>query len=319
MTLPRHIVILGGTGFVGRSLCNRLSQPSVAPSPMLTVPTRRRAQGQAVQTLPRVSLIEGDVFEPAFLDHCLQGVDAVVHLIAILHGSAAQFERVHAGLVEQLIQACDRQGVRRLVHVSALGVGSQAPSNYLKSKHRAEEALHRSGLDVTVLRPSVIFGAQDRFLNLFADMQKVLPCVPLAGANAQFQPVWVEDVAQAIVECLHRPSTMGKTYECAGPDVRTLGQLVRLAGEARGGARPVVPLPLAVGRLQAAVMEWAPGTPLMSRDNIDSMRVPNIATGTLPGLDALGIRASALDAIVPQYLGPHHGCQRFDPWRRRTP
>lgn len=319
MTLPRRIVIFGGTGFVGRALCTQLTQPSTDPAPTLLVPTRRRAQGQALLTLPRVRLIEGDVFEPAFLDQCLQGADAVVNLIAILHGSPAQFQRVHGGLVEQLTQACNRQGVHRLVHVSALGVGPQAPSHYLKSKYQAEEVLHRSGLQVTVLRPSVIFGAQDRFLNLFADMQKVLPCVPLAGAQAQFQPVWVDDVAQAIAACLRRPDTIGKTYECAGPDVRTLGQLVRLAGQASGCARPVVPLPMGIGRLQAALMEWAPGTPLMSRDNVDSMKVPNIASRELPGLEALGIEASALGAIVPQYLGQDRGCQRFDPWRRRAP
>ena len=315
MTAPQKIVVFGGTGFVGRSLCAQWIQQPGAHS--ITVPTRHLSQAKTLQTLPRVRALQGDIGQSDFLDRCLEGADAVVNLVAILHGSASAFERIHVGLVEQWAQACQRQGVRRVVHVSALGVNPQAPSNYLRSKHRGEEVLHRSGLDVSVLRPSVIFGAQDRFLNLFARMQEVLPVVPLTGAQAQFQPVWVEDVARAIVTCLTEPKTVGHTYECAGPDVRTLGQLVQLAGQARGCARPIIPLPLSVGRVQAAMMECAPGTPLMSRDNVDSMRVPNVATGTGPGLAALGIEPASLQAIVPTYLGPAPGCQRFNLWRCR--
>lgn len=315
MTAPQKIVVFGGTGFVGRSLCAQWIQEPGAHS--ITLPTRHLTQAKALKTLPRVQALQGDIGRPEFLDRCLEGADAAVNLVAILHGSASSFERIHVGLVEQWVQACQRQGVRRVVHVSALGVGAQAPSNYLRSKHRGEEVLHRSGLGVSVLRPSVIFGAQDRFLNLFARMQEVLPVVPLTGAQAQFQPVWVEDVARAIVTCLMEPKTVGHTYECAGPDVRTLGQLVQLAGQARGCARPIIPLPLSVGRVQAAMMECAPGTPLMSRDNVDSMRVPNVATGTMPGLQALGIEPASLQAVVPTYLGPAQGCQRFNLWRRR--
>jgi uncharacterized protein YbjT (DUF2867 family) len=170
---------------------------------------------------------------------------------------------------------------------------------------------------VTLLRPSVMFGAEDKLLNTFAALQAVFPLMPLAGGDAKFQPVWVEDVAEAIVRCLQRPDTIGQTIECTGPDVMTLADLVRAAGRWSGHARPVLPLPLAVGKLQAMMMELLPGEPLMSRDNLESMKVPNVATGKLSGLDSLGITPTALAAIAPGYLGRTDGRTRLDALRAR--
>jgi len=149
-------------------------------------------------------------------------------------------------------------------------------------------------------------------------LQALAPVIPLAGSQARFQPVWVEDVASAVVRCLDRPETIGKIYECAGPTPYTLSQLVRLAGRWSGHERPQLPLPAFAGRLQAMLMEWLPGEPMMSRDNIDSMRVPNVASGQLPGLADLGIQASALEAVAPAYLGPAFNRGRYDRWRARA-
>ena len=208
--------------------------------------------------------------------------------------------------------------MRRVVHVSALGVAPDAPSHYLRSKARGEAVLRQAtDLAVTVLRPSVIFGAHDRFLNLFAKLQALAPVVPLAGAQARFQPVWVDDVAQAIISCLARPDTAGQVYECGGPEVLSLADLVRLAGQASGHPRPVWPLPAAWATLQARLMECLPGEPLMTRDNLASMQVPNVTTGTLPGLAALGIPPTPLGAVVPGYLGPPRRHARLDALRAR--
>jgi NADH dehydrogenase len=242
----RHIAVTGGTGFVGQAVCEQLVERSGGAGGRIVVPTRRIRRGQAVQSLPTVERVQADVHDERALARVLAGCDAVVHLVAILHGSEADFQRVHVELPRKLVAACRAAGVRRIVHVSALGVAPDAPSRYLRSKAAGERVLLESGLDVTVLRPSVIFGARDRFLNLFAQLQALAPFMPLGGADARFQPVWVEDVAAAAVRCLDRPQTIGQTIECAGPDVLTLAQLVRLAGRLAGCERPVLPLPEAI-------------------------------------------------------------------------
>lgn len=313
---PQRVLVLGGSGFVGQSFCEQWTR--AVPGGILLVPTRRLARGRAIRHLPGVVLRQADVHDPSALRTLVQGCDAVVNLVAILQGSAAAFEHAHVRLPTQLASVCAAEGVNRLVHISALGVGLQAPSNYLRSKTAGEAALAPMGQALTVLRPSVIFGARDRFLNTFARLQALAPVVPLAGASSTFQPVWVEDVAQAIVRSLIKPQHTPAMLECAGPEVYTLADLVRLAGQWSGHARPILPLPGPLATLQALAMEALPGEPLMSRDNLASMLVPNVATGQLPGLSALGITPTSLKAIGPGYLSPGQGCARLDALRTRA-
>jgi uncharacterized protein YbjT (DUF2867 family) len=297
------ILLLGGTGFVGRHVCEKLAQLQCR----VTVVTRRRDNARHLQMLPLVDVIEADPHDSSSLAPLLAGHDAVVNLVAILHGSQATFDRAHVALPLELARACEASGLRRIVHISALGASPGSPSMYQRSKARGEAVMLSTGLDVTVLRPSVIFGAEDKFLNTFARLQQVFPVIPLAAADARFQPVWVEDVADAIVHCLQDADTVGQIYEVCGPEVFTLRQLVELAGRYAGinggKGRPVLALPAALGRLQARLMELAPGEPMLSRDNLDAMASDNVATGKLPGLQALGIHPAALDAIAPSYLG----------------
>jgi uncharacterized protein YbjT (DUF2867 family) len=296
-----HVLVLGGTGFVGRHLCEKIQREGWS----CTVPTRRFGHAQAVQHLPRLTVLEANVHDEASLLRLLPGHDAVVNLVAILHGTEASFERTHVTLPATLARACRASGVQRVVHVSALGVTATGPSMYQRSKARGEAALAAAGLDLSVLRPSVIFGAGDKFLNLFARLQAFVPLVPLAGAHARFQPVWVEDVASAVVACLRDPGrarAAGGIFDCVGPDVFTLADLVRLAGRVGSRERPVVPLPALLARLQALAMELMPGEPLMSRDNLAAMSVDNVSAGRLPGLAALGIEAASLSATAPSYL-----------------
>ncbi len=310
----KRLLVLGGTGFVGSALCGLLAER--LPGTRVVVPTRRAPKAAGVQSLPNVDVMVENVHDDAALARLVAGCDAVVNLIAILHGSTAEFDRVHVALPRRLAAACKTAGVARLVHVSALGVGEDPPSKYLASKTAGEAVLKASGLQLTLLRPSVIFGAHDRFMNLFAQLQSVAPVLPLAGREAQLQPVWVEDVCRAIVECLLRPSaTAGQAYECAGPGVYTLGRLVYLAGLWSGHARTQFTLPAPLGRLQALAMEMMPGEPLMSRDNLDSMKRPNVATGRAPGLEALGIVPTPMEAVVPGYLGELAGRGRMERWR----
>lgn len=312
----KRVLVLGGTGFVGRHLCEKLQRAGW----QITVPTRRAVNASAVQHLPRLTVVEASVHDETTLTRLLEGHDAVVNLVAILHGNQAAFERAHVQLPATIARACQASGVRRLVHVSALGAQLDGPSMYQRSKARGEEVLRSAGLALSILRPSVIFGDGDRFLNLFARLQSVFPVMPLAGAGTRFQPVWVEDVADAVLACLNDTglprSSIGQTFECAGPEVLTLGELVRLAGRLGSRERPVVPLPMAVGRLQALAMECLPGEPLMSRDNLDSMAVDNVATSQWPGLSSLGISPRSVRAVAPLYLGPQAGRGHLDGYRK---
>lgn len=300
-------MVLGGSGFIGRQLC---AHGDLLPA-RLGVPTRRAAHARALHTLPWVDVLEFDVHDERALARALQGHDAVINLVAILHGDAAAFEHVHVALVDKLVRACRQAGVPRIVHVSALGAGASAPSLYQRSKARGEALLAASGLEVSVLRPSVVFGEGDHFLNLFARLQSLLPVMPLAGADARFQPVWVDDVAHALLALL-QPRAPGagerpQVIEACGPEVYTLRDLVRLAGRLSEHPRPVIGLPPALERLQAWVMEMMPGPTLMSRDNLASLSVDNVATPGVPGLEALGIRPASLRAIAPGYLATERG------------
>ena len=313
----KKILILGGTGFVGSHVCEKLNQRACR----MTVATRRSARAMHLQTMPMADVIEADIHDPAALAQLVAGHDAVVNLVAILHGTEAAFDRAHVQLPQKLVQACQASGVRRIVHVSALGASLDSPSMYQRSKARGEALLLGAGLDVTLLRPSVIFGAEDKFLNAFADLQTALPVIPLAASGARFQPVWVQDVASAVVRCLPDSHTFGQIFEACGPEVCTLKELVRLAGRwagVNGGrGRPIIALPDTLARLQAWLMELAPGEPILSRDNLDAMKSDNIASGLLPGLQALGIKPAALAAIAPAYLG-HRGPRSGLIAKRRT-
>ena len=312
---PSHVLVLGGTGFVGRHVCEQL----VRAGCRVTVPTRRASHAASVQTLPGLTVLETPTLSDETLPQLMAGCDAVVNLIAVLHGSEARFEQVHVQLPKRIAAAMHRADVRRLVHVSALGADPQGPSMYQRSKALGEAQLQASGLDLTLLRPSVIFGAEDKFLNLFADLQQVFPFMPLAGSGTKFQPVWVNDVAAAIVRCLQDRASIGQTYEACGPETLSLGELVQRSGQwagVNGGkGRPVIPLPRWVGWLQALAMEMLPGEPPMSRDNLASMKVDNVASGQLPGLQALGIRPAALSGVAPAYLGHKGPRSRLNRWR----
>jgi NADH dehydrogenase len=315
----KNMMVLGGSGFVGAHICEKLVREGWS----VTVPTRRRNNARNVMHLPGLTVLELNVHDEAALTAALSGHDAVINCIAILHGTQAEFERTHVDLPQKLVRASAANGVKQLVHLSALGVNASqpgaAPSLYLRSKGQGEQALAHActhGTQVAILRPSVIFGHGDKFLNLFARLQKVAPFMPLAGAQARFQPVWVEDVAAASVQCLalHRNhSRQPQVFEACGPEVFTLRQLVqiaaRLAGVNEGRGRPVIGLPHWAATLQALVMEHLPGPTLMSRDNLASMQVDNVATPGMPGLDALGIRAAALEGVAQVYLNEGRATQ----------
>ena len=314
---PKRVVIVGGSGFIGSAIANRLCAADIS----VLIPTRRRSRAGHVLLLPNADVVETDVHDPAALARLFEDADAVINTVGVLHSRPGtpfgpDFARAHVELPQKIVTACRTAGVARLVHISALGADANGPSEYQRSKAAGEHAIEAAGPDIawTILRPSVVFGRGDSLLNLFADLARMFPVLPLTGASCRFQPVYVEDVAEAVWQSLVRPEATGQTFELAGPTVYTLRQLVEYVSALVGKPRPVVGLPEGIGMVQARLMELAP-QPLMSRDNVRSMRVDNVASGEP---QPFGLKPTALEAVAPAWLGTASPRAFYYPFRRHA-
>lgn len=305
----RTVLVVGGSGFVGRYVVNRL----VNADCRVVVPTRRRDNARHLFLVPTVDVVEADVNDAASLAQLAKGASAIVNLVGILNETGSRtFTKVHVELARNVIAACRSAGVTRLVQMSALNADPAGPSKYLRSKGEAEAAVAASGLDWTIFRPSVIFGREDSFLNLFAKIVRHVPVVALASAGTKFQPVFVGDVAHCFAHAVVDDATIGQKYSLCGPDVYTLRELVRYVGEVTDAERPIIALGAALGKLQAFTLEMLPGT-LMSRDNLASMEKDSVCGCEFPAV--FGITPTAIEAIAPAYLAPAAARSRYDHYR----
>jgi NADH dehydrogenase len=331
----RNLLVLGGTGFIGQALVGQL----VRRGCNVRVPTRRRVRGRDLLVLPTVEVIECDIADPATLRSLLADCDAAVNLVGVLNdvdggvGGRARpaagaerasygpgFAAAHVELPRRLVAACKAQGVHRLLHVSALGADAAAPSQYLRSKAEGERIVRDAvSLATTVLRPSVVFGMGDHFLNQFATLAAFLPVLPVGGAGARMQPVWVEDLASALCHALDQAVSVGRCYEICGPQIYTLAQLVGFAAHASGHPRPVIGLPAWLARVLALGFECLPGPTLLSRDNLRSLLVDSVAASQ-PYRPApeLGFEPTPLEPQAALYLAGAHPRTRYGDWRART-
>lgn len=308
----KEVCVLGGSGFVGSAIVAKLD----AAGYQVKVLTRRRETAKHLFLLPNVQVEECNVLDYHTLNVALRGADAVINLIGILHQSHhLSFNNIHHQLPAQLAKICADLGVKRLVHMSSLGADKAAPSQYLRSKAAGEAAILelKGKLNTTIFRPSIIFGRDDRFINLFASLIKLLPAIMLAKPNAKFQPVWVEDVASCFVNSLENTDTYGKTYELAGPKVYTFRELIQTIMDTLRIKRPIIGLSDKLSYAQAFMMEWLP-IKLMSRDNVRSMEVDNVSTQPFPGI--FNVTPTALEAIIPEYLLDQTPRGAYDRFRR---
>ena len=317
------VLAVGGAGFIGRHLVASLAAAGIR----VTVPSRRRERAKHLILLPTVDVVEADIMAPGVLQRLCAGKQVVYNLVGILHSRRGRrdergpndygpdFARVHVELPQAIVAACRTMGVRRLLHVSALGASPAGPSEYLRSKGIGEQAvLAAEDLDVTVFRPSVVFGPEDTFLNRFASMIRLLPVMAVPCPEAKFQPVCVGDVARALHFALEEPEARGKAYELCGPRVYTMKQLVESVCAMTGRHRLIIGLPDRLSYLQAWMLEHLPGK-LMTRDNYRSMQVANTSDAPFP----FHLQPQALEAVAPAYLAPSGPRERYPQlrWRAR--
>ena len=315
----KKVLLLGGSGFVGTYIANRLSQRGVE----VTIPTRRRERTKALIIQPNVEMPEVNINSEEALVELMQGKDAVINLVGILHSRdvvlpySKDFAEAHVELPKKIIAACKKAGVRRLLHMSALGADPRGPSEYLRSKGDGEAIVMaaQGDLDVTVFRPSVIFGLGDSFLTMFAGVLRKLPFFPLGFGQARFQPVWAADVADTYVESLGNAATFGQAYDLVGPRIYTLRELVDYTAKLVNSTAKVIPLSEGWAYLQAGLM-WLSPKPLMSPDNLRSMEVDSVCDGkcNLPA----NWRPTALEAIAPTYIAHNTPKGKLDGFRFRA-
>ncbi|MGA7179114.1 MAG: complex I NDUFA9 subunit family protein [Thiobacillaceae bacterium] len=332
----QKICVLGGSGFVGQALVSALA----GQGRKVRVLTRMRERSKELILLPTVEVVEADIHNEMDLVRQVRGMDAVVNLVGILHEKkhgqedapeirSGAFHHCHVDLPRKVVQACTESGVRRLLHMSALGANPVSKSAYQRSKGAGEVIMREAGLlqqnsetlylngpqfarecglNVTIFRPSVIFGRGDSFINLFAKLVRLFPIIPLANAQARFQPVWVEDVAQAFAESLEDIDSFGKTYDLCGPKIYTLKEIVEYTGHLQGKHPHIIALNDRLSYLQAWAMEFKPGEKLMTRDNYYAMQEDNVCQGEWP----FKFEQATLEAEVPKYLNGQSPRARYD-------
>ena len=305
------LCVVGGSGFVGRHVCAALA----ARGFRVRVPTRSPERAKHLTPLPTVEPLAADVHDAATLQELLRGCDAVINLVGVLHGGRGKqsFAAAHVELARKVVDACRETGMRRVLHMSALNAATDGPSGYLRSKGEAEAIMRASGLEVTIFRPSVVFGREDKFLNMFAALLKCFPALIVPAARARFQPVYVGDVAQAFAEALASQDSIGKSYDLCGPTAYALQELVEFVAHATGRRRMIFGADTVLTNVMAFAMECLPGK-MMSLDNVRSMTVDNVCNGCeFP----FGIVPQSVEAIAPEWLAYRTPRGRYAQFRDR--
>lgn len=340
----KNVCVLGGSGFVGNHVVHLLAEKGYR----VRVLTRMRERAKDLIVLPTVDVVEADIFDPVALRRNFAGMDAVINLVGILHEAKpgrvdkprarrGDFHEVHVELPRRVVHACADQGVPRLLHMSALGADPTSRSAYQRSKgigealvleaartHQNHETwylngpkfVHGYGLKVTVFRPSVIYGRGDSFVNMFAQLVKRFPVLPLIRAEARFQPIFVEDVAQAFVASLNNPTTYGQAYDLCGPKAYSLRELVAFAAGIVGAKPRIIALGDRLSYFQSWLMEMMPGRKVLTRDNYYAMETDNVCACGFPAV--FGIKPAAMEAVVPTYLADATPRGRYTAFRYRA-
>ena len=301
-TTKRKIAtVFGGSGFLGRYVVRDLARAGLTVRVAVTDPAGARflqTQGKVGQIVP----LAAGITEEAAVARAVAGADLVVNLVGILFEKRpGAFQRLHAEGAGRVARLSAAAGTERLVHVSAIGADPDSPSAYGRTKAEGEAAVRAAFPSATILRPSIVFGPEDQFFNRFAGLARMLPFMPVIAGGTRFQPVYVGDVADAVLAAAERDDAPGRTYELAGPRSQTFRELLRYVQEVTGHRRPMVEIPIGLARIQAWLGEFLPNPPL-TRDQLLMLQRDNVPAPGALGLEELGIQPKALEAVVPSYL-----------------
>jgi NADH dehydrogenase len=312
MATRRVATVFGGSGFIGRYVVKRLAQQGYVVRVAVRDPEAAlflKPMGAVGQVVP----LFASVMNEGTVHRAIDGADVVINLVGALAESRnASFQAVHTAGAERIARLSAAAGVVRLVHISAIGADPASPSRYGATKGAAEQAVRAAFPQATILRPSLVFGPEDQFFNRFGAMARLLPFMPVISGQTRMQPVYVGDVADAIMAALTRPDALGQLYELGGPRVWTFREILAFILQETRRHRPLIEVPMGIARLQASIMQHLPGKPLtpdqllmLSRDNV-------VSAGAL-GLTDLGVTPTPVELVVPAYLA------RFQPGGGRRP
>ena len=295
--------VFGGSGFVGRYTVGELARRAYRVRVAVRRPERAlflKPMGDVGQVTPVAANIRDDASVAA----AVEGADVAINLVGVLYEAGAQrFQAVHAEGAGRIARAAAAAGVERMVHVSAIGAAPDSPAAYARSKAAGEEAVREAFPDAVVVRPGIVFGIEDDFLNRFAWIARLAPAIPLIGGGAtRFQPVYVGDVAAGVVRIVEDSGISGRTYEFGGPEVFSFKELMETMLRHIGRRRLLLPVPGILAMLPAGLMEFSPFPPMLTRDQIRMLECDNVASGDAPGLADLGVEPTPLEAVAPGYL-----------------
>jgi uncharacterized protein YbjT (DUF2867 family) len=300
------VTVFGGTGFVGSQVVRALARRGMR----IRVAVRNPGAGYRLPMLGavgQIEIVQANVRAPVSLARALAGAEACINLVGVLYEHGRQkFQAVQAMGARNLAEAASKAGVGRFVQMSAIGASAASPSKYARSKAIGEDAVREIKPAAVILRPSIVFGPEDDFFNRFAAMSAVLPVLPLIGGGAtMFQPVFVGDVAEAAAVCASDPARAGLSFELAGPAVYSFRELMGLVCAQTGRSPVLAPVPFAIARLigMAGDLQSVLMKPVLTSDQVELLRTDNVAAADMPGLNALGVEPTALEAILPTYLG----------------
>jgi uncharacterized protein YbjT (DUF2867 family) len=318
------VSVFGASGFLGRHVVRALAQRGYRIKAAMRRPDLA-GYLQPLGDVGQIHAVQANLRHPASLKAALQGADAVINLVGILRPQGRQsFEAVQDKGVEALAEAAHQAGIKKFIQLSAIGADADSPSAYARSKAMGERAVQQAFAEAVIIRPSIVFGPEDQFFNRFAALGKMLPIVPIAGADTLFQPVYVGDVAETVARAVDGDIPLGRTYELGGPDIRSFRDLVAYALEQSGRKKPILALPKGLASLQAGMIEvlnavtfgLMPDDLILTRDQVTLLERDNIVSDLAQAenrtLAGIGITPTSIEAIVPSYLVRFRPHGQFD-------